>query len=353
MRERQGVARAASHSMERYAILRRLRESVVRRVFRILGWLFCASAALIVLLAASFVGTMLWLRAEDPVAMARAPVPDYTAMELAKGAVEKGGVSRAYRDMRLDAHDRPPVLFTVAVPEGISGPVPVLLIVGGLRSGRENLERLPDLGPNALISFEYPYRDIIRDRSRDGFDRLIHVYKSSRATTEQLVAILRWARAQDFADKNRIGLLGYSLGAMVAPATHVKAQANEVPHGVMILAFGGADLSAIVPRVLRMKTPLLEGAASWIGASLLHVLEPTHFLPLIRSEVLIINAEEDELIPSSSQRLLEQLTPDPKWIVNMPGEHIDPRDPATLMAVVEVTKRWLIERGAVDEPKSP
>jgi hypothetical protein len=74
---------------------------------------------------------------------------------------------------------------------------------------------------------------------------------------------------------------------------------------------------------------------------------------LIRSEVLIVNAEEDELIPPGSQRLLEQLTPDPKWIVNMPGEHIDPRDPATLMAVVDVTKRWLIERRAVDVPKSP
>jgi dienelactone hydrolase len=285
--------------------------------------------------------------------MARAPVPDYAAMELAKGAVEKGSVSRTYREMRLNAQDRPPVSFTVAVPEGLGGPVPVLLIVGGLRSGRENLERLPDLGPNALISFEYPYRDIIRDKTRNGIARLLHVYKSSRATAEQLVAILRWVRTQDFVDKDRIGLLGYSLGAMVAPATHVKAQANAVPHGVMILAFGGADLSAIVPRVLRMKTPLLEGAASWIGASLLHALEPAHFLPLIRSEVLIVNAEEDELIPRGSQRLLEQLTPDPKWIVNMPGEHIDPRDPATLMAVVDVTKRWLIERRAVDAPKLP
>ncbi|MBM3542226.1 MAG: alpha/beta hydrolase [Alphaproteobacteria bacterium] len=231
--------------------------------------------------------------------------------------------------------------------------MPVLLIVGGLRSGRENLERLPDLGSNALISFEYPYRDIIRDKSRGALERMHHVYKSSRATAEQLAAILRWARVQPFADEARIGLLGYSLGAMVAPVTHVKAQANGIEHGVMILAFGGADLGAIVPRVLRIKTSVLEAPASWVGASLLYALEPAHFLPSIRSEVLIINAEADELIPPSSQRLLERLTPDPKWIVNMPGEHIDPRDPTTLMAVVEVTKRWLVERGAVDAPSAP
>ncbi len=325
----------------------------MRRILRVFGWILCVSAALMVLALGGFVGVMLWLRAEDPMALAQAKVPEYGATELARGAVEKAGARRDYRDMRLAAPGRPAAHFTVAVPDGLSGPMPVLFIVGGLRSGRENLERLPDLGPNALISFEYPYRDVIRDKSRGALERMHHVYKSSRATAEQLVAILRWVREQPFVDRARVGLLGYSLGAMAVPAAHVKAQANGVEHGVVILAFGGADLAAIVPRVLRIKTPALEAPVAWVGASLLHTLEPAHFLPSIRSQVLIINAEADELIPPSSQRLLERLTPDPKWIVNMPGEHIDPRDPGTLTAVVEVTKRWLFERGAVDLPKSP
>lgn len=324
----------------------------MRRFFRVLAWLIRASAVLVLGAIFAAAGVLIWLRSEDPVALAKAPVPPYQASEVARGTVEKDGARRIYIDYRLASPGRPPVSFTVSLPEkAAEGPMPVLLIVGGLRSGRENLERLPSLGANALISFEYPHRDIIRDKSRGAPGRLLHVYRSSRVTAEQLAAIIRWAGAEQWADARRIGLLGYSLGAMVAPVAHVKAKASSIRHGVTILAFGGADLGTIVPRVLKIKSPFLEAPVAWIGGALLNAVEPAHFLPAIESQVLIIHAARDELIPPASQRLLESLTPDPKWVVTMPGDHIDPRDPAVLLAVVAETTRWLIARGAVVAPR--
>ena len=324
----------------------------MRRFLRVLSWLIRALAVLVLGAIFAAAGVLIWLRSEDPMALAKTPVPPYQASEVARGTIEKDGARRLYTDYRLASPGRPPVSFTVSLPEEAAvGPMPVLLIVGGLRSGRENLERLPSFGANALISFEYPHRDIIRDKSRGAPERLLHVYRSSRATAEQLAAIIRWAGAEQWADARRIGLLGYSLGAMVAPVAHVKAKASGIHHGVTILAFGGADLGTIVPRVLKIKSPFLEAPTAWIGGALLNAVEPAHFLPVIESQVLIIHAERDELIPPASQRLLERLTPDPKWVVTMPGDHIDPRDPAVLLAVVAETTRWLIARGAVVVPR--
>ncbi|MFN0043711.1 MAG: alpha/beta hydrolase family protein [Alphaproteobacteria bacterium] len=324
----------------------------MRRFFRVLFGLLYVSVAVALGAVFAATGILIWLRSEDPMALARAPVPPYHASEVARGVVEKDGAQRIYTDYRLASPGRPPVLFTVSLPaDAAQGPMPVLLIVGGLRSGRENLERLPSLGANALISFEYPHRDIIRDKTRGAPERLLHVYRSSRATAEQLAAIIRWTGAEQWADAGRIALLGYSLGAMVAPVVHVKAKASGIHHGVTILAFGGADLGAIAPRVLKLKSPVLEAPAAWIAGALLNAVEPAHFLPAIESQVLIIHAARDELIPPASQQLLERLTPDPKWVVTMPGEHIDPRDPAVLLAVVAETTRWLVARGAVVVPR--
>jgi dienelactone hydrolase len=251
--------------------------------------------------------------------------------------------------MSLVAPDRPTVRFTVSRPEGEGGdPMPVLLILGGLRSGRENLERLPPLGPNVLISVEYPDRDAIRDKTRSIPERILIARRVAEAIPEQLVAVLAWARLQPWADQRRMSILGYSLGAMFVPATQEKARANAIETHTTIMAFGGAELGRIIAATFHVESPVLREIVEALGAALLHPVEPAHFLGRMTGDILIINAEADELIPLESTALMTRLTPDPKWIVTMPGEHIDPRDPAMLQSVVDVTKAWLVERGAAN-----
>ena len=131
-----------------------------------------------------------WLRAGDPVAAIHSPVPPYALAEGESGVIEKEGKRRLYRDLRLESEGRPPVRFTLSVPEDAGDRrMPVLVIIGGLKSGRENLERLPPLGPNALISFEYPYRDVVRNKKNSALTRLGGVRKSAAATPEQMAVL--------------------------------------------------------------------------------------------------------------------------------------------------------------------
>jgi hypothetical protein len=153
---------------------------------------------------------------------------------------------------------------------------------------------------------------------------------------------------QPWADRQRMSLLGYSLGAMFVPVTQEKARANEIGIKTSILAFGGADLGRIIATVFHVETPALREIVALLAAALLHPVEPRYFLGRMTGEVLVVNAREDEMIPRESAALMTLLTPEPKWIVTVEGEHIDPRDPATLRRVVDVTKAWLIERGAAN-----
>ena len=320
-------------------------------VRRILKWAGLGLGAVVALLAACFALALIWLRSGDPVADSRKSVPPYVLVEGETAIIEKEGKRRLYRDLRLEAPNRPPVRFTLSVPEDAGNRrMPVLVIVGGLKSGRENLERLPPLGPNALISFEYPYRDVVRNKKNGPLTRLGGVRQSAAATPEQIAAVLRWSGGERWADGQRVALLGYSLGAVLAPAVIAKADANAIMHGVTILAFGGADIGPMVPRVLKLNSAVLAWPLAKLAGAFFHPIEPAHFLAGMTGEKLVINAEQDELIPKNSQRLMTEGVPEPKWIVSMPGDHIDPRDPKVLAAVVDVTKRWLVERGAVDLP---
>lgn len=319
----------------------RVRQRLVRTA-RILGSLLLA-------LAIGFAVLVIALGAGDPIDAARERVPAYSAQRAAAGSIAKDGAVRLYEEMILSAPGRPPVRFTVSLPEGEARePLPLLLILGGLRSGRENLERLPPLGANALIAAEYPYRDIIRDKTRSIPARLAASRRAAQATPEQLVAILDWARMQPWADRQRMSLLGYSLGAMFVPVTQEKARANEIGIKTSILAFGGADLGRIIATVFHVETPGLREIVELLAAALLHPVEPSYFLGRMTGEVLVVNAEEDEMIPRESAALMTRLTPEPKWVVTMEGEHIDPRDPAMLRRVVDVTRAWLVERGAAN-----
>jgi len=321
---------------------------LLKRATAILGGLILA--ILLVVLA-----TLAWLQAGDPVASARGALPRYTLGERTDVAIDRGGEHRILSDITLAASGEIPVRFTVSLPErDPNEPMPVQIVIGGLESGRNNVQRLPSpLGNNAVIAFEYPRRDAILDKTRGVPGRILSIRDGALATPRQLAAIVRWAGEQAWADPARVSLLGYSLGALFVPATEATVRANGMETNATILAFGGADVSAIVPQALKFKTPILRWMIGVLAGAVLHPVEPRYFLPLMKTQTLLVNAEADELIPPASTRLLTELTPEPKWVVTMPGDHINPRDQVVLARVVGLSQAWLIERGAANDPTPP
>jgi dienelactone hydrolase len=110
-------------------------------------------------------------------------------------------------------------------------------------------------------------------------------------------------------DAQRIGLLGYSMGAMMGAIvagvdTRVKATALEV----------GGDpirpLAATVPPILRESVEAIS-PSNYIG----------HIAP---RPVLLINAQADQIMPQAAAKLLQDAAREPKQIVWANGGHILP-----------------------------
>ena len=64
----------------------------------------------------------------------------------------------------------------------------------------------------------------------------------------------------------------------------------------------------------------------------------------------MINGTEDEFIPKQSSSLMQKITPHPKKIIFLEGQHmgVGKNQKALLSRIIEETKTWLKTNGAVN-----
>lgn len=280
--------------------------------------------------------------------MIEGPLPDVTAATVLPYAGAGCHESRLCRDVVLDPAAERPVRMAVSLPKdaGVER-LPAVILVGGLRTGREALRHVPDLGRNVVVTYEYP---LGRDPWRRGFlpARVVAARSAALAVPRQLAAVVRWTRAQPWADPDRVSLVGVSLGALVLPAAQRAAAAQGERLGPSILAYGGTDLGDILRAALADDRPWLSRAAAWLAGVGLRALEPAAHLPHLRGEFLLINGRDDPRIPATSVVGLHRLTPEPKEIRFLSAGHFDADDQALLEDVLALCRSWLVERGALN-----
>lgn len=257
-------------------------------------------------------------------------------------------IERRCRDITLAARGRPSVTIALSLPARLPREgLPVVVILGGYRTGREALKHVPDPGPNAVVTYDYP---LSRETWGEGswLAKIVEGRSAMLAVPDQVLAIVRWAGAQPWAEAERISLLGYSLGALFVPVAYRHAQTHGTRLGPGIMAFGGAHLCPIIRANLRLKPAFARGLAAWFATVALRSLEPARHLPHLRGEFLLINAKDDERIPPTAAEALHALTPEPKTVVNLASGHLTPDDQELMAEVVRLSLEWLVERGAIN-----
>ncbi|HSA83020.1 MAG TPA: hypothetical protein VLE23_19540, partial [Geminicoccaceae bacterium] len=264
---------------------------------RLAGKLLLAILALLALHVGLAVG---WLRLDaqsDPQRLIAGPLPDVTAARVRPYAGDGCRENRLCQDVVLDPAPERPVRIAISLPEDAGPePLPAVILVGGLRTGREALVHLRDLGRNAVITYEYPLRG---DDVRRGFlpARLVAMRAAALAVPRQLAAVVRWTRAQPWVDPDRVSLVGVSLGALALPAAQRMAAAHGESVGRSILAYGGTGLFDILRANLARDGPVVAHGAAWLGSLALRALEPAFHLPHLEGEFLLINGRDDPRIP--------------------------------------------------------
>lgn len=227
---------------------------------------------------------------------------------------------------------------------------PLVVVLGGL-SARENVQYLPKMGQNAVLVYDWPFSTYL---PRSGSALLFQVpayYQKVSQMPGQIGALITWVRSQPYIDSKRISLLGFSLGAMAAPAAQRILENNHIPVHWTVLANGGCPIGEVL-----MAHPVFQNQPGkpWVqwGLTLLsrHV-DPSEHLPHLHGRFLVISSNKDQMVPLSAARRLYVLTPSPKTKIVLKGGHMGIWHQEEIRLLRETTQRihrWLLTQGAIN-----
>jgi hypothetical protein len=287
-----------------------------------------------------------WPAFGDP--LAHLPVPA-GPLRAGEEAVERTQ-GRVVRRLALDAGPLGRVRLAVSLPDPMPRErLPVLFVMGGLRTGENAIRHVERPGANALVAFGYP---IDRGAGR-GFGLALNAARlraQTFATPGIAAAALQWTRAQPWADPGRVTPVGVSLGAIFLPAVLALDRKAGARPGPAVLAYGGAGAGMLVGHWLE-GAPYLGIAAPILGPFLglgLAPLDPAAHLPRLGGEFLVLSGSADDaLVPAAAARLLAELAPAPKTVERLPGGHVGGETEAT-RRLVEALRAWLAAKGAIE-----
>lgn len=250
---------------------------------------------------------------------------------------------RNYEDVTLDCGKNGEALFTISLPEDIPPEgLPCFLIVGGLKTGRESLQFIPDHGKYALIAYEYS--DMLKKLHE--VNVLWHLYTVRKAMLEvppELIGILKYLYDQSWINDQPISLMGYSFGATFMPVTYVKAEEEGMDLGPGVLCYGGAGIyclfKANVPVPKFLKDPV-----SSMAAAAFKPIDPILYAPRMKGDFLILNGIYDSQIPTECAQRLQNLVPEPKTVINLKTEHMHPSNTELNLRLIDISRKWLDEK---------
>jgi len=199
---------------------------------------------------------------------------------------------------------------------------PLVLILGGLRTGRDAIHHVSQQQPVVLAAISYPQRE---KWAREGMKRFdVRQYQQTvRDTVPAVLLALDYLLAQESVDKQQVELVGVSLGAFFVAMPAVLDQRVTRTW----LVHGAGEPEKVIAHKLkgRIKVAWLRKLAAWAGARLIAVesLRPENWLWRISPRKLVfINAKNDEALPLTSVEALHRSASQPYEVIWTEGRHI-------------------------------
>ncbi len=227
--------------------------------------------------------------------------------------------------------------------------LPVILVVGGLRTGKDAVDLVADLDDVACAAIDYPYRG---PSELEGLRQIASAAPAIRRgfldTPSALSLTLHWLLEQDWVDPDRIELLGASLGVPFAAV----AGATDERFSRLWLIHGGADNQSWVEHAGRdeIESDWLRSIATWAalfisyGNSFDTAERMRDFAP---RPLIIIAASDDDFVPKESQApFIEIARDDNVELIWTEGLHITRRRPEVLTQLFEIVFSRVREESA-------
>ncbi len=205
-------------------------------------------------------------------------------------------------------------------------PIPVLLILGGHRTGSDAVELFGNVGKRAVVALDYPYDGPQKVRGLGPVLKTIPLARQAFLDTTPAVSLaVDWLLEQSWVDTEQVIIVGASLGVPFAAT----AAARDSRIAGAILVHGAADnrlwLQHQVSR--RVDTEFLHYPLGTILYWLAYgpiLNTPERVARISPRPVLIVGARSDERTPAGQTELLFAAANEPKLLRWTGGQHIQP-----------------------------
>jgi fermentation-respiration switch protein FrsA (DUF1100 family) len=245
------------------------------------------------------------------------------------------------------------------VPRAGTPPYPTGLLMGGLNRGRRvvNARGLEDIARVAVVlSLDYPLKHGPRAGGRELVAAATQLRPAGLDTIAEILLALDYLESRSDVDRRRMFLVGASLGAS---AVTIAGAVDQRPAAVIAL-YGGGQVGSLVARTLqhhdqrhpypRWQALLLGHALAW----LLTPLDPVRYAADIAPRpYLMVNGDDDTLIPARNVEAVFAAAREPKTLLWLEGEHIEPGESALIRRLSRQISEWLGARGLLPPAAPP
>ena len=211
-------------------------------------------------------------------------------------------------------------------PERAATALPVLVLLGGHRTGADAVELFAELDDFAVLALDYPYDGPLRTRTLwTTLNALPAIRQAFLDAAPALSLAVDWLQTQDWVDARRIVLAGVSLGVPFAAT----AAARDERFSALMLVHGAADNGAWVRHNLARRIdlgPLLAPASTlgnWLVYGPLHDTA-AHVAEVAPRPVIVVGAREDERTPRAQTEALYAAAGEPRALLWTEGRHVQP-----------------------------
>ncbi len=228
------------------------------------------------------------------------------------------------KSVRLISDSGLQVSFRVIRNLEYDAPLPVIMVLGGYRTGSNVVELFGDVGDRAIVGLDYPYYGPKKAKGVIPIAKTIPLVRQAFLDTTPAVSlILDWLIEQAWVDKKRIVIVGVSLGVPFAAT----AAARDGRITGLVLVHGAVDNRLWLEIQVARRTDVeflhypLGTILHWLAYG--PVLDTgKHVAAVSPRSVLIVGARDDARTPARQTELLFDAARDPKRLRWTDGQHI-------------------------------
>jgi fermentation-respiration switch protein FrsA (DUF1100 family) len=232
------------------------------------------------------------------------------------------------------------VELRVLRPARQSRPLPLVVLLGGHRTGRNAIDVVGDPGELVVAALDYPYHGPEKVRGwRQAIAALPLIQRGLLDTPPAISLAVDWLERQPWVARQQIEIVGVSLGAPFAAT----AGALDRRFRRVWIIHGGADIRGWIEHNLQNQV-----RNAWLrarAATLVYLLaygrsfESTKWVGCIAPRpLIIIGAKDDERLPRPMVERLYAAAGEPKELIWTEGGHINPGQPEIVRQLLEIVR---------------